>query len=298
MKTVVNSFTIMLSVILAFFTPTSIHAGDFDYTPKGYSLITASPTATQFFQFKDYPVDYFRGIPSITLPIYIIKCGAIEVPVNLCYQGGGIRTQQVRGNAGLGWSIICGAEIVHNVYGAPDDADQSGPRVHGLFHLNNDEKIFRNNLINKSANYKIKDANVYKNELKWEAIEGARYYQNVTDVANDTYSLYGLGLSADFAYTPDKNIIVSSESPLQIGYSNQIAPITDGGCDGLGYLVKDQKGLSYYFTSQDRSRYDYKYGNPEIKRLNDSIYYASAWHLDEIQDLCNNKVNLLVELIS
>ena len=52
MKTVVNSFTIMLSVILAFFTPTSIHAGDFDYTPKGYSLITASPTATQFFQFK------------------------------------------------------------------------------------------------------------------------------------------------------------------------------------------------------------------------------------------------------
>lgn len=63
-----------------------------------------------------------------------------------------------------------------------------------------------------------------------------------------------------------------------------------GGGDARSYKVTDQHGIKYYFVSQDRTRYDYSYGDPRLDRMNDSIYYASAWHLDEIEDLNGNKI--------
>lgn len=77
--------------------------------------------------------------------------------------------------------------------GAPDDA--SG-KVHGLFHLNEDEKLFRNKLIEKNADYDPTDGDHYVNNFAWQAIQGNRYYEGLSDVGTDTYSLTGLGLSA------------------------------------------------------------------------------------------------------
>lgn len=187
----------------------------------------------------------------------------------------------------MGWTISCGAEIAHNVSGAPDDANYI---VHGLHHLNTDEKLFRDKLINKVADYDPTDGSHYEDSLSWQSVEGKRYIEGKTDVSNDTYSLYGLGLNADFAFTPDNKIVVSSEKPIKIERTNIAPDIEDGGCDAYSFRVINSSDLTYIFTSQDRSRYDYQYGSPLLDRISDSLYYASAWHLDEIKDINGNNI--------
>ncbi len=269
----------------------------YDYTQKDFSIIQPAPSVRHFFDFKEYEVDNFRGIPSITLPIYTINCGAIEVPIVLSYHGGGIRVNQQSGNAGLGWTVSYGANIAHNVVGAPDDANKS-LKIHGLYHLNDDEKTFRTNLMEKTADYDPTDAINVESKYPWQATSGKRYYQGLTDVANDTYMLYGLGFSADFSFTPEKEIVISSPTPVEISRTDKHPVISDGGCDQHGFLVKKPEGLMYYFSEQDRSRYDYSYGNPQNETFPDSIYYASAWHLDEIKDLNGNSVKYIYKSLS
>lgn len=83
------------------------------YTPHDYSILPPAPTVSSFLDFKDFPVDYFHGVPQISYTLYNIQCGGVNVPLNLVYHSGGIRTVQKCGNAGLGWTLTYGAFIVH-----------------------------------------------------------------------------------------------------------------------------------------------------------------------------------------
>lgn len=258
-----------------------------NYAPRDYSIVPPAPQVAAFFEAKDYPVDYFRGVPQIEFPLYVIKSGQIEMPVTLMYHGGGIRVDQNTGNAGLGWSVSCGAVISHTVYGAPDDAND---RIHGLWHLNSDEKEFRKQLISKMADYDPTNGDEYRQKRSWQAILGSRYYQGLTDVANDLYSLYGCGLSATFAVTENRQIAVSADQPIKIEQNSDFERITDGGCDGRGFCVTTTQGLKYKFGVQERTKYKYFYGVPELTQSEDSVYYCSAWHLSGISDNAGNEV--------
>ncbi|MGM9865714.1 MAG: RHS repeat domain-containing protein [Muribaculaceae bacterium] len=268
------------------------------YTPRDYSIVPPAPTVGQFFKYKDYPVDYFHGVPEISFPLYTLKYGSMEVPITLSYHGGGIRVEHTDGNAGLGWTVSYGAQISHTLAGAPDDANLGS--MHGLLHLNNDETQFRQKLIEKKADYDPTDGAGFMEKRSWEALLGQRYYNGMTDVANDRFSLYGLGLSADFVFDRKDKFSVSSEKPIKITKSNRLPEVSieQAGCDSYGFLVEDQGGLSYYFTSQDRTRYSYIYGSPMLDQLENSLYYASAWHLDEIQDLSGNSIKYFYHPLS
>lgn len=263
-----------------------------DYGPRDYSIVPTTPGVAQFLDFQTYTVDNFRGIPQISFPIYTLKSGAITVPITLSYHGGGIRTVQACGNAGMGWTLSLGAEIGHTVNGAPDDAYKSaagGDKIHGLYKLNATERSFRIKLVNKALQ-KSEATNDPTRYEQWQGEEGQRYYHGLSDLANDTYNLYGLGLSAVFAYNDSREIVKSSDNPIIIRHSSQLPYIYDGGCDVHGYEVLSQNGIRYLFMTQDRCRYDYSYGSPQLTQQLDSVYYASAWHLDEITDLNGNKI--------
>lgn len=261
--------------------------GNTNYAPRDYSIVPPSPSVSNLIEIQEYPMDNNRGVPDISFPLYTLKSGAISVPIVLTYQGGGIRTKQKTGNAGHGWTVLCGATIGHTIYGAPDDANDN---IHGLWHLNSSETSFRNKLIEKKADYDPTDWTHFDEKLTWEVTEGDRYVRGLTDVANDQYSLYGLGLSAIFAYDKNRTLILQSEKPLSVKYGKVLESVKDGGCDGLGYVVKDQNGLTYYFNTQERTKYVYKYGPPALEQMTDSVYYASAWHIDKISDLAGNNI--------
>lgn len=278
------SVTLALSILVANNLRGEINT---DFTPRDYSIVPGSPQVAAIMEKIEYPVDYFHGKPTINLPIYSIKCGKIEIPIYLSYSSGGIRVDQKISNAGLGWTLICGAAISHTVYGAPDAAVGT---MHGLWHLNADEEEFRQRLIAKQTNYDPSDGTHYRDSLKWIAEKGARYYEGKTDVANDMFHLSGLGLSATFSLMKDGQIISSSESPVKITRFYQNNYRLDGGCDNYGFDVETNEGLKYNFSAQDRTKYEFSYGSPILEQSTDSIYYSSAWHISHVSDKSGNMV--------
>lgn len=66
-------------------------------------------------------IDYQTGTLQISIPLYVIKSGTLELPLILQYNANGIREGQQGSIAGVGWEISVGGKIVHNVIGIADD---------------------------------------------------------------------------------------------------------------------------------------------------------------------------------
>ncbi len=89
----------------------------------------ASPTAASLGKFGDIPVSYHTGIPDISIPIYTVKSGSLQLPVGLSYHAGGLKVQENAGWVGAGWALNAGGVITRTVVGAPDDRGFSTSNV-------------------------------------------------------------------------------------------------------------------------------------------------------------------------
>ncbi len=67
-------------------------------TPEVYSLE----------KYGNIPISEYTGVPNIAIPLYTIKNGDIEVPLNLSYHSNGIRVDEEASWIGLGWNINMG----------------------------------------------------------------------------------------------------------------------------------------------------------------------------------------------
>src|SRR5690606_31999908 len=89
-------------------------------TPGLKRIILPAPTASALGKYGEIPVGLYTGIPEITIPVYTIKAGAIELPIRLSYHAGGIKLEERPSNIGLGWSLIAGGVITRSIRGLPD----------------------------------------------------------------------------------------------------------------------------------------------------------------------------------
>ncbi len=79
-----------------------------------------SPTAASLGKFGVFPVNMNLGTTNISIPLYTIKQGDIEIPINLSYNAtSGIRVNEEASWVGLGWTLNAGGAIIRNVKGQP-----------------------------------------------------------------------------------------------------------------------------------------------------------------------------------
>lgn len=86
-----------------------------NYTPQ-------SPLAGQFEKYINYPVDHSTGAASVRVPLYTVKAGSIEVPVNLSYHTAGVKPTDPSLPVGLGWVINPGGRVTRKILGNPDES--------------------------------------------------------------------------------------------------------------------------------------------------------------------------------
>lgn len=67
------------------------------------------------------PVNYFTGIPNISIPIHSYTRSGISTGVSLDYFAGGIKVEEQASSVGLGWQLSAGGVITRNQRGLPDD---------------------------------------------------------------------------------------------------------------------------------------------------------------------------------
>ena len=90
-----------------------------DNIMKSPDIAPHTPEANQLLKMYEVPVNGYTGTPDITIPLYSMKVGNIELPVTLTYQASGIRVNQESGWVGLGWMLSIGG-VVRQQVGALD----------------------------------------------------------------------------------------------------------------------------------------------------------------------------------
>ncbi|KAA1243239.1 RHS repeat domain-containing protein [Aquimarina sp. RZ0] len=83
-------------------------------------VIPPSPNAASLGQYGDIPVSYYTGVPNISIPLYTIKSGNIELPIGLSYHASGIKVAQEASWVGLGWGLNSGGVITRTVMDEDD----------------------------------------------------------------------------------------------------------------------------------------------------------------------------------
>lgn len=61
------------------------------------------------------------GLLDIKIPLFTIKAGGIDIPIQLSYNSGGIKVSETSGMVGLGWNINLTPSIVRTVNNAADE---------------------------------------------------------------------------------------------------------------------------------------------------------------------------------
>ncbi|MXV39219.1 hypothetical protein GO491_11105 [Flavobacteriaceae bacterium Ap0902] len=95
-----------------------------DYQPN---VFYNSPEVQSLFKFKETPINYFTGVPEISLELFEINTD-IEIPLNLRYHSGGLRVNENASWVGLGWNLKVSGGINRVIKQLPDD--------HGWGYLN------------------------------------------------------------------------------------------------------------------------------------------------------------------
>lgn len=90
------------------------------FSQNAPKVMPPSPTASALAQYTNVPTNNYTGVPSISVPLYTIKSGEIELPISLSYHASGIRVSQEASNVGLGWALNAGGVISRSVNGLDD----------------------------------------------------------------------------------------------------------------------------------------------------------------------------------
>lgn len=83
-------------------------------------VMPPSPTASALAQYTNVPTNNYTGVPSISVPLYTIKSGEIELPISVNYHASGIKVATEASNVGLGWALNAGGVITRAVNGVDD----------------------------------------------------------------------------------------------------------------------------------------------------------------------------------
>lgn len=95
-----------------------------EFTPR--INIPTSPEAALLGRFGDIPIGYYTGTADVSIPLYTIKEGTVEVPLTLRYHGSGIRVDEQATWVGLGWELMPEGAITQEVRGKSDEEDRYG----------------------------------------------------------------------------------------------------------------------------------------------------------------------------
>ncbi|MBR3527058.1 MAG: hypothetical protein IKN88_04705, partial [Bacteroidales bacterium] len=89
------------------------------YPPSAASLITS----------VEYPVSHMTGVPDISIPLYTVRSGDLELPIVLRFHSGEFfRSNTYSGPLGAGWSLSCDMEVTHSIRGLSDIVGASTPQ--------------------------------------------------------------------------------------------------------------------------------------------------------------------------
>jgi len=196
-----------------------------------------TPDIGQLGRFGNYPVSHFTGLVNISIPLYEIKIGGINIPISMSYHSSGIKVTDRSGWVGLGWALEAGGTISRGVMGMADELPGgyfSGPTI-------------------KQSS----DINVFTED-------GLLYLEDISQARKDTepdiYSYSIGGHSGKYLFNQANNFVRVSVpyDPIKI--------VKQSGINNLWFEAMDSYGTYYKFNVMEKS-----------SGVNDNLSTTSGW---------------------
>jgi YD repeat-containing protein len=118
---------ILLATMVCLVFSLSVHAQSKPINSEYYSNLTPkTPEQFKLGTFGNTPINYYTGLPEISLPLMTLEGIETNVPISLNYDASGIRTDDLSGPVGMKWSLNAGGYVVREVNGRPDEFTETG----------------------------------------------------------------------------------------------------------------------------------------------------------------------------
>jgi hypothetical protein len=91
--------------IMFFVLISQINFGQTSFDFKKPFTFPTNAAVYEFTKYGNVPVNEYRGLANISIPIYDIKLDDINLPLNLTYYSGGVKVADEAGIVGLGWNM-------------------------------------------------------------------------------------------------------------------------------------------------------------------------------------------------
>lgn len=214
-------------------------------------IVKPSPQSTNFQKFGEFPVSYNTGIPDISIPLYTITSGDLEMPVTLRYHSSGIKVNDPdMSNIGTGWVLDVGGMVSRTIRGRADELQKRPTPFLSAF------------AIDQTTSTGI------------SYLEKILTLKNV-DVEYDKFTYSALGLSGNFSIDNDGNGNYTAYSYPFMPYKFDIqtgAPTETRYYKSItGINITDDKGTLY------------KFGHRNIEKASVADDYApTTWFLEDV----------------
>ena len=117
---------LLLSVNFGYSYTLYAQNGEMPITISQPQIVPVSPEAAAVQKYVCYPVNHSTGLADITIPIYTIKVGDMELPITLSYHSAGIKLRQLSGWVGTNWTLNAEPSIMREIRGIPDEEKYGG----------------------------------------------------------------------------------------------------------------------------------------------------------------------------
>ena len=224
-----------------------------------------SPNAAELGKYGKVPVNYFNGLPNITIPLTEVRAKNYTLPVYLSYHASGNRPENHPGWVGQGWSLHAGGCINRIIRGVKDELtiDEFAEKHRGRpVDLNVDlGYLFR------ADNIQSEDWRNYLGEFDDPS------FNPDYDCEPDEFQINIDDISASFYFTGKNKIKIVSKSDADFTVS-----YTMDNRRNLGFKVFGRRGVRAYrrffefvITAKDGTKYHFG-GNEN------SIEYSITQH--------------------
>ncbi len=265
---------ILVPFLIASVVSTSQNNDDLNIFPN---IVIPSPNAMALGNYGNIPVSNYTGLPNITIPLYTVHSGKIEVPITLSYHAKGIKVAQEATWVGLGWSLSSGGCISRKINSLDDFKSTNGyldaeplPDNQGWI------------LPDYHGNYKYYDQGTFLDD--YEQLENCFY--GLEDAQPDDFNYSFCGYSGKLFFQKQNDQIVTAltadQTNLNFLYNRNLKQ----------WEVTDEKGWKYFFGTQEISRSLTQGSNTFIKTPSgaSSEEMITAWYLDRIITLDGDEV--------
>ena len=248
-----------------------------------------SPSAYEFCKYGEVPVDYFNGLPSITVPLTEIRAKGYTLPIYLTYHASGNKPDQHPGWVGQGWSLHAGGSITRVINGEKDEMSRwEYGHQHDVQPSSDPGYLYRAHLVQEETNWSDAET-LYLNTLGgWGAI-----YDNEPDV----YYLNLEGFQASFYISGDGNVKIVSKNGVSFDVDWELATDTQYNALSVyehptdstknyrarrytyfrGFTVRDREGNTYCFGGHDDAIEYSVSQKANIYYVNGVCYTSSFW---------------------